>query len=56
MVKPKHSFNIQLYKHSCDICDCLAVSSKCYFACTRVGVIYHRMDDIVQCLFNLYIK
>ena len=22
----------------------------------HVGVIYHRMDDIVQCLFNLHIK
>ena len=22
----------------------------------HVGAIYHRMDDIVQCLFNLHIK
>ena len=53
MVKPKHSFNIQLYKHSCEMCNCLAVSKS---VTLQVGVIYHRMDDIVQCLCNVHVQ
>ena len=48
-VKLKHSFNIQLYKH--------AIVLQCLKSVTlHIGVIYHKMDGIVQCLFNLHIK
>ena len=49
MVKLKHSFNIQLYKHEIVLQFLKSVT-------LHIGVIYHRMDDIVQCLFNLHIK
>ena len=47
-VKLKHSFT-QLYKHAIVLQFLKSVT-------LHIGVIYHRMDDIVQCLFNLHIK
>ena len=47
-VKLKHS-NIQLYEH-------VIVLQFLKSVTLHIGVIYHRMDDIAQCLFNLHIK
>ena len=48
-VKLKHSFNIQLYKHANVLQFLKSVT-------LHIGVIYHRMDDIAECLFNVHIK
>ena len=48
-VKRKHSFNIQLYKHAIVLQFLKSVT-------LQIGVIYHRMDDTVKCLFNIHIK
>ena len=49
MVKLKHSFNIQMYKQ-------VIVLQSLKSVTLHIGVSYHRMDDIAQCLFNLHIK
>ena len=49
MVKLKHSFNIQLYRHAIVLQFLKSVT-------LHIGVIYHIMDDTVQCLFNSHIK
>ena len=49
MVKLRNSFNIQLYKHA-------IVLQFLKIVTLHTGVIYHRIDDIAQCLFNVHIK